>query len=481
MGLCSYSSELIINNTLELDNIFVNEFLPYAPEGTVKVYIYGLYMCSHPDAHDNTLQSFAKVLGLSEQDIIDSFLYWQEQGLVQVLSTYPIQVKFMPLKNIINNTKKFNVDKYATFNVQVQELITGRMITPTEYTEYYTVIESFHMEPEALLMIISYCVSLKGANVGHAYITTVAKNWAQENITTAQKVEERLKEYELISSDIADIFKALGSKRKPTHEDNELLLKWTNSLGFEKSTIIYIAKLQHKKNRRFCFEMMDSKLIKYYEMKLFSIKEIDDFEENKQEMNKIAQSVNRELGLYYENLDVVVENYICKWLNLGFDNECLKLLASYCFSHSIRTLDGLNNIIQKMYKLGLVSIQSIKEYIASLSQIDQEIKEILTELGLSRNVNSFDREFYTTWKNNWNFDSEIIKYATSLAVGKGQPLQYMNKILASWHAQNIKTLDQAKQSNVSPSSSTNPAKIIGHSYSKESINALFDSLEEIEI
>ena len=77
MGLCSFSSELIINNKLELDNIFVNEFLPYAPEGTVKVYIYGLYMCSHSNAHDNTLESFAKVLSMSEQDILDSFLYWQ--------------------------------------------------------------------------------------------------------------------------------------------------------------------------------------------------------------------------------------------------------------------------------------------------------------------------------------------------------------------------------------------------------------------
>ena len=268
MGLCSFSSELIINNKLELDNIFVNEFLPYAPEGTVKVYIYGLYMCSHSNAHDNTLESFAKVLSMSEQDILDSFLYWQEQGLVQVLSTYPVSVKYMPLKNFINNSKKFNKDKYSTFNAQAQEIITGRMITPNEYTEYYTVIESFHIEPEALLMIMSYCVGLKGTNVGHAYITTVAKNWAQENITTTDKVEERLKEFELIGSDVADIFKALGSKRKPTHEDNELFTKWTKNLGFDKGAIIYVAKASRKKNPRFSFEMLDGK-VHYLGLSLF--------------------------------------------------------------------------------------------------------------------------------------------------------------------------------------------------------------------
>lgn len=483
MGLCSFSSELIINNKLELDNIFVNEFLPYAPEGTVKVYIYGLYMCSHSNAHDNTLESFAKVLSMSEQDILDSFLYWQEQGLVQVLSTYPVSVKYMPLKNFINNSKKFNKDKYSTFNAQAQEIITGRMITPNEYTEYYTVIESFHIEPEALLMIMSYCAHIKGANVGHAYITTVAKNWAQENITTTDKVEERLKEFELIGSDVADVFKALGSKRKPTHEDNELFTKWTKNLGFEKGAIIYVAKASRKKNLRFSFEMLDGKLIKYYEMKLFTIQEIEDFENNRENLISLAKEINRELGLYYENLDIVVENYICKWKNLGFDNDALKMLAKYCFSHSIRTLSGMDDLVAKMFKLGLVSLDALTQYISSLRDIDEKIKDILRKLGLSRLVNSYDRDFYATWTNSWNMSEELIDYAAMISAGKGQPMQYMNKILSSWFNNNVKTLEQAK-SQTPPADTTtksNPAAIKGHNYSKEQLDSLYDSLEEIEI
>ncbi|MGN1162733.1 MAG: DnaD domain protein [Christensenellales bacterium] len=483
MGLCSYSSELIINNKLELDNIFVNEFLPYAPEGTVKVYIYGLYMCSHANAHDNTLESFAKVLSMSEQDILDSFMYWQEQGLVQVLSTYPVSIKYMPLKNFINNSKKFNKDKYSAFNAQAQEIITGRMITPNEYTEYYTVIESFHIEPEALLMIMSYCVGLKGNNVGHAYITTVAKNWAQENITTTQKVEERLKEFELIGSDVADVFKALGSKRKPTHEDNELFTKWCKNLGFDKGTIIYVAKTSKKKNLRFSFEMLDGKLIKYYEMKLFGIKEIEDFENNRENMTTLAKEINRELGLYYENLDIIVENYICKWTNLGFEPDALKMLAKYCFSHSIRTLSGMDDLVAKMFKLGLVSFDALTQHITSLREIDSKIKEILENLGLSRLVNSFDRDFYSTWTNSWNMGEDLINYACSIAAGKSQPMQYMNKILSTWSQNGVKTLEQAKSQAlpIDHQQKSNPAAIKGHNYSKEQLDSLFDSLEEIEI
>lgn len=481
MGLCSYSSELIINNKLELDNIFVNEFLPYAPDAAVKVYVYGLYMCSHANAHDNTLESFAKVLSMSEQDVLDCFLYWQEQGLVQVLSTFPISVKYMPLKNFVNNSKKFNKDKYTTFNSQAQEIITGRMITPNEYTEYYTVIESFHIEPEALLMIMSYCVNLKGNNVGHAYITTVAKNWAQENITTTEKVEERLKEFELIGSDVADVFKALGSKRKPTHEDNELFTKWTKNLGFDKGTIIFVAKSSRKKNLRFSFEMLDGKLIKYYEMKLLGIQEIEDFESNRKDLLDLAKDINRELGLYYENLDIVVENYVCKWKNLGFEGDALKILAKYCFSHSIRTLSGMDDLVAKMFKLGLVSLDALTQHISSLKKIDEQIKDILSSLGLNRLVTSFDRDFYSTWTTSWNMSDELINFAASISAGKSQPMQYMNKILASWKEKGVQTLEQAKAQTPQCETKSNPAAVKGHNYTKEQLDSLYDSLEEIEI
>ena len=37
MGFCKFSAQSIINNKTEVDNIFINDFLPYAPENAVKV------------------------------------------------------------------------------------------------------------------------------------------------------------------------------------------------------------------------------------------------------------------------------------------------------------------------------------------------------------------------------------------------------------------------------------------------------------
>lgn len=480
MAFCKFSSEYVISKETPVDNLFINEFLPYAPAECVKVYLYGLYKCTNSSSYDNTIENFAKVLNLTEEEVEDAFLYWQDEGLVQVLNTCPIEIRFMPLKNVINNTKKYKPEEFSTFNRQVQEILEGRQITPTEYDEYYYLLKTMHFQPEALLMIIKFCTQIKGANVGYKYIVTVAKNWANEGITTTKSVEERLFTYEQAGSDLEKLLKICGAKRNATLEEREMFLKWTKELGFNYNTIEYVAKLL--KPTKVNFEKLDARLLKYYEMKKLSIKEIEDYEKEKSEMYTLAREINKKMGLYYENLEPVVENYVSKWLNLGHNSTSLLALADYCFKNSIRTLEGLDSTVLKLYKLGIVSMEAIEEYMQELISLDKEIKEILEKLGISRMVTNQDRTYYKTWKQDWNLSSELIALGVEMSAGKFQPLQYLNKLLSNWHTNSVKTLDEAKNYIVPEKTPNKKEDIIkGKSYEKEELDALFDSLEEIEL
>ena len=479
MAFCKFSSEYVISKETQIDNLFINEFLPYAPAECVKVYIYGLYKCSSASAYDNTIENFAKVLNLTEEEIEDAFLYWQEQGLVQVLNTCPIEIRFMPLKNVINNTKKYKPEEFATFNRQVQEILEGRQITPTEYDEYYYLLKTLHFQPEALLMIIKFCTQIKGANVGYKYIITVAKNWANEGITTTKSVEEKLINYEQSGSDIEKILKICGIKRLATLEERELFLKWTKELGFEIKTLEYVANLM--KSSKVNFEKLDARLTKYYEMKKLSVKEIEDYETQKADMIKLAKDINKKMGLYYENLEPIVDSYISKWLNLGHNNSSLLALADYCFKNSIRTLEGLDSTILKLYKLGIVSVESISQYMNELISLDKEIKEILEKLGISRLVTNQDRTYYKTWTQIWNISPMLIDVGVEMSIGKFQPIQYMNKLLSNWHTSNVKTEEEARKHVLQDKEIKVTSNKKGRSYKKEELDALFDSLEEIEL
>lgn len=480
MAFCKYSIDMIANNTTAVDNIFINNYLPYADPMYVKVYLYGLYKCQSGDAQDNTLENFANELNLSQEQVEEAYTYWQEQGLIQFLNVLPFEIRYLPISDVISNTKKYNAKKYESFNAQAQEILSGRMITPNEYREYYDIIERFHMEKDALLMIINYCVNIKGNNVGYAYITTIAKDWANQKITTAKQVEERLLEFEDLRTNMEEITKALGIKRPLSVEERALYQKWV-SQGFEDSVLKYVAKNAKAKSKA-NFAYMDALLEKYYSQKLFSINEINLYEEEKAKAKDIAKVVTKNLGLYYENLEPVVDNYIWNWLNLGFSEKMLEEVSNYCFKSNVRTLDGMNTRLEEFLNLGILSETSFKEYIHERLNLDKKIKSILEKIGLSRNVNQFDRDKYKVWKEVWLMPDELIDYACTLSVGKDQPVQYLASILSSFHDKKITRVEDAKQAfDIVAPTSNKPKFSSQRTHTKEDSRKLSVSIEEIEI
>ena len=482
MALCSYSSKLAMDGYTIIDNTFLNEFLPQATGDDVKVYLYGLNLCSNPNVEDNNLDTICKVLSLTEDDVLNAFSYWQEMGLVQIVSTNPLEVRFLPARARSGSAKIRNREKYTDFNEMIQSVITGRMITPTEFNEYYSLIETYHFEPEAIILIARYCTKIKSSTIGYPYILAVARNFANEGVKTVEAVEQKFLEQEQNSDEIKRVLSALGLKREADIDERNLYLKWNNSFGFTNGTIVEVAKTLKKKGG---FAKLDSLLSKYYEQKLFTLEAIADFSEKQDEMYEIAKIVSKNLGLYYQNLENVVDVYVADWNNKGYSIDTLTFISMYCFKQSIRSLDGMNTVVQKFYKLGLISLESLEQYIMSIIKSDEEIKLVLDKAGLVRSVSSYDRDYYKTWTNNWGFSDEQILMVAEVSTGKSNPMSYINKVLASLNEKGIKTNEEIKKElkNVSVFVEKTPNKpaFAQRTYTAEEFNAVIDSLDDVEL
>lgn len=481
MAFCRFSSSYIIDDKTIIDNVFINDHLPYAPELCVKVYLMGLSKCGNASAGDNNIENFAKVLNVTVEEIENAFKYWQEEGLVQILSTKPMEVVYLPVKLNAKLLKKFNVDKYADFNLQLQEILAGRMINPAEYNVYYSFIEENHIEPEVLIMIVKYCVQYKGnnpRNVYYPYIMAIAKSWISEGVRTTEDVENKIQSLGVMNDKASLLLTALNTKRKVQLEDVQLLNKWLDELDFDFNVIIYVAKRMSIK-KRIDVQVLNAQLVKYYEMKLSSINEIEAYENDKQSLYDLAKAVVKNLGLYYEDLSKIIETYVLKWQQMGYGQDVLVQIADYSFKNSIRTLEGFDNIVQKLFKLGIVSIEALNEYLQNLILTDKKIQEILDMLDIKRNVNSFDRNYYKTWTEDWNFNDEMLQYACTLSAGKSSAIQYMNKILSNWKQQNIYTVEKAQVTTLPENSKQQ--EISKADISKERMNALFGNLEFVEV
>ena len=231
--------------------------------------------------------------------------------------------------------------------------------------------------------------------------------------------------------------------------------------------------------------MLDKKLTKFYELKLLSFAEMQQYEDNKVALSTLAREVNKALGVYYESVENEVDTYIVPWINRGFEQDSIVQIANFCFKNSIRTLEGMDNIVQKFAKLGLMSVASIDGYLGEVSETDEKIKKILQKMGVDRRGNNYDRSFYRTWTYSFKFPAEVIDYCADLSKGKSNAMQYANAILTSWHEQNLTTLEQVKKAS-SATVQREEQGFVGKSFGQKSwtdeqVNALFDNLDEINL
>lgn len=478
MTFCKFSPSYQTENKTMVDNAFINNFLPVAPDMCVKAYLLGLSKCGNADDSDNSLEFFANTLKICEEDVVSLFKYWEDQGLVQVLSTDPVEIRFLPINSAMGSVKKYKVDKYTDFNIQAQELLGGRMIMPNEFVEFYNLIEKHHIAENALLEIIRYCVEYKGFGLSPNYCLTVAKDWERSGVRTLEQVRAKIEELGYVDDNMSEILLAMGSKRKVQIEDKELLNKWLKGFGFELNVILYVIKTIKQKKKKMDVNILDVALTKYFEMKLMSVQEIENYEQEKDNLYAVAMAVNKELGIFYEDLSKEIEAYIVPWVNMGFEIDLLKMVADNCFKSSIRTLEGMNNIISKLFKLGIVNVDAYLNYLKDNFAVDEKIKQVLTNMNLVRNVNNIDRNFYNTWTQDWGYEHDVVLYGAQLSRDKINAMAYLNKILSNWNAQGVKTLEKAKASAVDVPSSSG---YIHNNYTKEQIASVLTNLDDVEV
>ena len=439
MGFCSYSREFSLSSYTNIENQFINKYMALADGDAVKAYIFGLYLCQNVQ-EEYTLSEAAKTLNMSEEKLVDSFRFWEDFDLLEIVSLTPFSVRYFPADYSKGRPKRIRTEKYSDFNKAVQSMMPKRMITPSEFEKYFAFMEQYSVKPEALILIVKYCVDLKGENISQNYILQVAKNFAAEGVTTVEQVEEKLSDYVLRSGDIAKVLRALGSSKKPEPEDYRLLKKWTDDMGFEADVVIFTASLFKKSS----LAKLDEILGELYANKKFGKNEIKDYLARKSEIRALTLQIARELGVYCQIADPYIDNFVSGWLAAGYEDASLANLAKYCFKRDKKSFEKMDELIKKLLSLGVVSADSIAAYMEDEALEREFAARILKAAGIPRRVTNWDRDCLKSWRS-WGFSDEMILKAAEMAAGKNSPVPYITSVLSSWKAKNIFSPDQLEK------------------------------------
>lgn len=481
MAFCDKEKQFIDSGYTTVDNKFIFNYLPDASDIRAAIYLFGLAL-SDSDGDDNSCETIARKFGISNEDVISAYRYWEELGLVHIVESSPMRVTYLAMQGSTTALKGIKPGKYAKFTRDMQDAISGRIINPNEYNEYYNLLENTGFEPEALVAVTRYCVELHGNDINYRYILTVARNQLKKGATTLAAVTDNLKSQQKYDSELQLVFKALGLRSHHiTYSDRDNYEKWSKEYGFSGDVILYVAK----KCKAGGMLRLDNLLSQYYRNGVFDQKEIDHFEQEKTHLYDLAKAINRAIGVYYQSLDSVIEEYVLKWLRKGYDDETLLAIAKYCFTSGTRTLAGMSVIIDKLYKKGVTNVISLDDYLNKLSETDNTIQTVIHKCGLVRRTIPNDRALFRTWTEDWNLPLDVIYYAAELSAGATNPLSYVNRILSDYKQQGVTTVEQAiahREKFARNAAATTATVIAGkdmerRQYTDDEISALFTVLD----
>lgn len=479
MAFLNLSGDYIKAGFTSVDNVFLLSYLPYADALDVKIYLLGLAIASC-GGEENSLQKMSLALHTDEERIVEGFRYWEEKGLVSLTKTAPFSVKYLSVKNPMRPVIKVNVEKYKVFCDEVARLFPERILTPNEYNEYFELMHENKMEINAMLLIMQYCKDLGGGKFSAPYILAVANDWVKQGLTTEKKVAEHIEELESNSEDLRQIFKALGIKRSPALDDRQLFLKWSAKWKYGLDSVLAAAKSLKKRGG---MERLDETMEELFKAGAFSISEVAEYLNNKENLHILAVEISKILGTYYGSTDGLVESYITPWLNRGFEEEALKKIAKFCFLRNVKSFDGLGQMVDRFFKMGILSAQGIDAFVDKQLFIDEKIREIFEKINRFSMISNRDRECYKMW-NEWGFSQEAILYVAEKNASQAFPIPAINKALASLRLKNAFTVEEISKINdgetVSKTAKVNETtdEYMKHEYTDEQLKSVLVNFDD---
>lgn len=249
-------------NKTAVENIFIRDLMPAAPENAVKAYLYGLMQLSQDEENAVDLGT---ALGLTDDEVLDCFRYWQRQGIVKLVEGETLNVQYLNVSEALKGKSgTAYTGGYAELVSKLRLVLGTRNFSGNELQKVYDWISCFKFEDDAAVEIVRRCIALKGTRVHINYMDSVAKRLAADDILTYEKVKENFESEAEFSNGAGIILKRWHLKRKPTEDEIALYEKWTEEWGFNASSIA-LACADVVSSDRPNFKYLDAILAKYRE------------------------------------------------------------------------------------------------------------------------------------------------------------------------------------------------------------------------
>lgn len=454
MPFCGFSQGAGMFDVTPIENMFLLEYLPTAPEEFLRVYLYARMLCLHPELGSD-LSGMAKALHMDEETVYNAFAYWEHQGLVMRMKDNPPTYEILPLRNgQANVISPMDRDyyEYREFNANLQAKFGGdNMLGAKEYSKANDWLNVYGFHQDAALRMVDYIISLhpnKTVATVFKHAQKQALEWADQGIKTLEDVERIINEGKAVNDVVREVLKQFGLRRNPSQAEKDCVKRWMQEWNFSKEQILEACS-RTTKARNPSFDYLD---------KILQTQRSGESGKR----DELVQ-VLKQLGAFNTVPTPEEQKMYAVWFNQGFDPRTIELAAIQCNRAKKHSFDELEWMLGKWAELNLYSFEAAEAYVRDLEQRTVEVRQVLAKCGLDRRPGKKDLAMYESWKE--NFPPDLIDYAAECAQGMQLPMKYADKLLNLWKDGGVSTVEAAKAQheaarqsrNTTQPSNTNPA------------------------
>jgi len=440
MPMFGFDEQYAYYGVTPVDNQFILEYLPNATGDAVRVYLYGLMQCYHPQQAMDIAQ-MARELSLSEDAILTAYRHWERKGLVRRIADNPPAFRYVSIKQLTMTGGAVPVDhEYEAFASAVYGLFgNDRRLHGAEMSRCYEWVEEMGLPAEVVVYLIREMIAQHGKTVAIKTIEKRAAMLAEEEVKTVEDAEIVLTRDKAVWDGSRAVIRRFGKRRAPSEDEQAMYRTWHVDWGFSQEDILAACAETVKGEPTFAY--LGGILSRLRAQQKTAgveavLREEKDAAAPLKALLKVMKLQNvtineGTLAVYADMRALYPDNII-----LMAGKECAKRGADF---------EGVMTTLKAWKRNGLESADDVTHYMKQVDDMNDFLLMLYEVLGVSVKPNAADRRLAKKWLENYGYDMGFVTQCAAWAIGKEKPMLYLDTVLGRFHEKGISTVEAAMQ------------------------------------
>lgn len=440
MSMFGFDEQYAYYGVTPVDNQFILEYLPNTNGDAVRVYLYGLMQCYHPQ-QAATLPQMARELSMTEEAVLTAYRHWERKGLVRRIADNPPAFRYVSIKQLTMTGGAVPVDaEYEAFAAAVYGLFgNDRRLHGAEMSRCYEWVEEMGLPAETVLYLIREMIAQHGKNVAIKTIEKRAALLAEEGVKTVEDAEAVLSRDKAVWDGSRAVLRRLGKRRNPSEDEQAMYRSWYAEWGFSQEDILAACAETVKGEPTFAYLGGILSRLRA-EQKTTGVEANLQQEQEEAAPLKALLTVMRlphvtinkgTLAVYADMRALYPDNII-----LMAGQECARRGADF---------DGVMSTLKNWKRNGLETAADVSRYMKQVDEQNDFLLMLYEVLGMSAKPNAADRRLTKKWLEEFGFDMGFVTQCAAWAVGKEKPMLYLDTLLSRFREKGITTMEAAVQ------------------------------------